>query len=44
MSLVKKLKEDNLDNIFNEIFKLAKVIISTRMSTADAEIFFHENN
>ena len=37
MNLVKKLKEDKLDNIFSEIVKLAKIIITTPMSTADAE-------
>ena len=34
---MKKFKEDGLENVFGEIVSLANIIITTPMSTADAE-------
>ena len=37
VNLVKRFKEDGLENIFSEIVSLANIIITTPMSTAEAE-------
>merc|ERR1712096_22606 len=37
VNLAKRFKEDGLENIFSEIVSLANIIITTPMSTADAE-------
>ena len=41
---MKNLNEDNLDNIFSEMVQLEKIIITTPISTADAERNFSSMN
>ena len=46
VNFIKTLMKDNLDNIFSEIVRFSKIIITTPMSKADTDrkFFFYENN